>query len=243
VMPDLVVFVVAAAAGIVSAVTGFGIGSLLTPLLALRVDLSAAVAAVAVPHVIGTGLRFVLLKGHVNRNVLLSFGITSAAGGLAGALLNGWASNQWLTLLFGALLLFAGASEISGLARRMRFRGAAAWIAGGLSGLLGGLVGNQGGIRSAAMIGFNLPKDAFVATATAVALFVDGARLPVYLITQGDRIADLTRPIAIASLGVVIGTLIGSRVLSRIPEVWFRRILAVVLWLLGIAMIVRGLAG
>jgi uncharacterized membrane protein YfcA len=241
--PDLIVFAVAAAAGVVSAVTGFGIGSLLTPLLALRVDLSVAVAAVAVPHVIGTALRFLLLKGHVDRNVLLSFGITSAAGGLVGAMLNGWASNQWLTLLFGALLLFAAASEISGLARRMQFRGAVAWIAGGLSGLLGGLVGNQGGIRSAAMIGFNLPKEVFVATATAVALFVDGARLPVYLVTHGDRIADLTRPIAIASLGVVIGTLIGSRALTRIPDVWFRRILAVVLWLLGVAMIVRGLAG
>jgi len=242
-MPDLVVFAVAAAAGIVSAVTGFGIGSLLTPLLALRVDLSAAVAAVAVPHVIGTGLRFLLLKARIDRSVLLSFGITSAAGGLVGALLNGWASSRWLTLLFGALLLFAAASEISGLARRMRLQGAAAWIAGAVSGLLGGLVGNQGGIRSAALIAFNLPKDVFVATATAVALFVDGARLPVYLVTQGDRMADLTRPIAIASLGVVIGTLIGSRALARIPEVWFRRILAVVLWLLGVAMIVRGLAG
>jgi uncharacterized protein len=241
-LPDVTVALIAALAGIVSAVTGFGIGSLLTPLLALRVDLSVAVAAVAIPHVIGTALRFALLKGRIDRKVLWSFGITSGVGGLIGALLNGWASNKWLTLLFGALLLFAGASEISGLARRMRFRGAVAWIAGALSGLLGGLVGNQGGIRSAALIGFNLPKEAFVATATAVALFVDGARLPVYLVTQGDQIADLWRPIAIASIGVVIGTLLGSRSLARIPEVWFRRILAVVLWLLGITMIVRGLA-
>jgi hypothetical protein len=125
----------------------------------------------------------------------------------------------------------------------MRFHGAVAWIAGALSGLLGGLVGNQGGIRSAALIGFNLPKEAFVATATAVALFVDGARLPVYLVTQGDQIAALWRPILVASAGVLAGTLIGSRLLTGIPEIWFRRILAVVLLLLGIAMIGRGLAG
>lgn len=242
-MPDLLVAIVAVLAGIVAAVTGFGIGSLLTPLLALRVDLSVAVAAVAIPHVLGTALRFFLLKGRIDRTVLWSFGITSAIGGLIGALLNGWANNQWLTMIFGSLLLYAAASELSGLARRMRFSGAAAWIAGALSGLLGGLVGNQGGIRSAALIGFNLPKDAFVATATAVALFVDGARLPVYLVTQGDQIAGFWRPIAIASIGVVAGTLIGSRMLVRIPELWFRRVLAVVLWLLGITMIVRGLAG
>lgn len=233
---------VALAAGIVAAVTGFGIGSLLTPLLALGVDLSLAVAAVSIPHVIGTAVRFGLLKGRIDRKVLLSFGVTSAIGGLLGALLHRSASNQWLTLLFGALLLFAGASELSGLSRRMRFRGAVAWIAGAFSGLLGGLVGNQGGIRSAAMVGFNLSKEQFVATATAIALFVDGARLPVYLFTHGDQMASLWRPIAMASIGVVAGTVIGSRTLARIPEIWFRRVLAVVLWVLGITMIVRGLA-
>ena len=118
-----------------------------------------------------------------------------------------------------------------------------AWIAGAFPGLFGGLVGNQGGIRLPPRWSASIcRKRQFVATATAIALFVDGARLPVYLVTHGDQIANLWRPIAIASLGVVAGTLIGSRALTRIPEVWFRRILAVVLWLLGITMIVRGLA-
>jgi uncharacterized membrane protein YfcA len=242
VISDAVVLIVAVAAGVVAAVTGFGIGSLLTPLLALGVELSVAVAAVSIPHVIGTAVRFGLLKGRIDRKVLLSFGVTSAVGGLVGALLNRSASNQWLMLLFGALLLFAASSEISGLARRMRFHGSVAWIAGAVSGLLGGLVGNQGGIRSAAMVGFNLPKEQFVATATAIALFVDGARLPVYLVTHGEQVAALWRPIAFASIGVITGTLIGNRMLTRIPDVWFRRILAIVLWLLGITMIVRGLA-
>src|SRR5437899_12396609 len=57
-------------------------------------------------------------------------------------------------------------------------------IAGGVSGGFGGLVGNQGGIRSAAMLGLNVPRDAFVATATAIALMVDVARVPVYVFTE-----------------------------------------------------------
>ena len=57
-MPDAIVLIVAIAAGVVAAVTGFGIGSLLTPLLALGVDLSVAVAAVSIPHVIGTAHVF-----------------------------------------------------------------------------------------------------------------------------------------------------------------------------------------
>ena len=227
------------AAGAVAAVTGFGIGSLLTPVLALQLDTRIAVAAVSIPHLIGTSLRFGLMHGGVDRRVLWSFGLTSAAGGLAGAMLYGAASNRWLTILFGVLLLFASVSEASGLARRMRFRGWVAWIAGALSGLLGGLVGNLGGIRSAALLGFDLRKELFVGTATAIALFVDGARVPIYLYTQHEEMRGVLLWIALAIAGVVAGTLLGSRALGRIPDVWFRRVLALMLAVLGTAMLIR----
>jgi len=233
--------VVSIVAGAVAAVTGFGIGSLLTPVLALQVDTRLAVAAVSLPHAIGTSVRFWLLHGEVDRRVLWSFGLTSAAGGLAGAALHEWASNRWLTAVFGSLLVFVAVSEVTGLAQRLRFRGGLAWIAGALSGLLGGLVGNQGGIRSAALLGFGLPKERFVATATAIALFVDGARTPVYLISQGADLAALWQWMAVATVGVTIGTVLGSRALARIPDAWFRHLLAFILAILGAAMLIRAM--
>jgi uncharacterized protein len=238
---DAVILVVAVIAGGIASVTGFGIGSLLTPMLALQVDTRLAVAAVSIPHVIGTAIRFGLLRGGVDRQVLRNFGVTSAVGGLIGAALNSWASTRWLSVIFGVLLLFAAGGEASGLAHRMRFRGWIAWVAGALSGLLGGLVGNQGGIRSAALLGFDLSKESFVATATAIGLFVDGARMPVYVFTQHDELLRLSRWIVVASIGVTIGTVFGSRGLNRIPEAWFGRVLAVVLAILGSAMLIRGL--
>jgi uncharacterized membrane protein YfcA len=239
-MFEVTVLLVSTLAGALAAVTGFGIGSLLTPLLALQVDLRLAVAAVSLPHVVATALRFWLLSGRVDRGVFWNFGLASAAGGLTGALLSGWASNRWLTLLFGGLLLFAAVSEVIGLAGRMRFTGLVAWLAGALSGLLGGLVGNQGGLRSAALLGFGLSKQSFVATATAVGLVVDGARMPVYLATQQQELRTMWLAIAIATGGVVLGTLVGSRALVRIPDLWFRRVLAFVLAGLGAAMVMRG---
>jgi hypothetical protein len=147
---SLAVAVAGAVAGGVASVAGFGIGSLLTPLLVTHVTTKVAVAAVAIPHVIGTAARLWLLRGEVDRHLLVRFGLTSAAGGLAGALLQGQTTSAGLTIVFGVLLLFVAASELTGLSKRMRFRGPAAWIAGALSGLLGGLVGNQGGIRTPA---------------------------------------------------------------------------------------------
>ena len=63
---DALALIVSVAAGAIAAVTGFGIGSLLTPLLALQVDTRLAVAAVSVPHVVGTALRFWHLRSSVD---------------------------------------------------------------------------------------------------------------------------------------------------------------------------------
>lgn len=237
---DAVIAAVAFLAGIVAAVSGFGIGSLLTPAFALHAGTKAAVAAVSLPHLAGTLQRYWILRRHVDRRMLWAFGATSAAGGLAGALAHIWLSSRYLTVIFGALLILAALAEATGWMAKVRWGRRTAWVAGALSGAFGGLVGNQGSIRSAAMLGFDVPKEAFVATATAIGLFVDGARLPVYLATQWDDIASQWPQVASAIVGVCIGTAIGSRLLERIPRAAFRRIVALLLFALGAYMLAAG---
>jgi uncharacterized membrane protein YfcA len=60
------------------------------------------------------------------------------------------------------------------------------------------------------------------------------------LINQHTEMTTLWPAIALATLGVTSGTVLGSRALARIPEVWFRRVLALVLATLGAAMLWRG---
>jgi len=238
---DVLIILVGLLAGALASVTGFGIGSLLTPVISLSIDARVAVAAVSIPHLAGTALRFWMLKGHVDRRIFWRFGLMSAAGGLIGALLHARASAPALMILFGGLLLFVALSEVAGWARRMRFRGPAAWAAGAASGMLGGLVGNQGGIRSGALLGFDLKPETFVATATAIGLVVDVARMPVYFALYRDEVAGVSGAIVLATVGVLAGTLVGRRLLARIPDVWFRRILALVLAVLGAVMLAQGM--
>ncbi len=226
----------------IAAVTGFGIGSLLTPTLALETGTKLAVAAISIPHVVGTLQRFWLLRQHVDRRILLGFGIASGAGSLVGALAHVWVSSRALALVFGVVVTLAGISELTGWMRRVRWGRRAAWAAGGLSGLLGGLVGNQGGIRTAALLGFDVPKEAFVATSTAIGLFVDGARMPVYLATEWRDITGIWPLVLTATVAVVVGTALGARVLGRLPQQLFRRVIAVLLIILGLTMAIAGRA-
>jgi uncharacterized protein len=227
--------VVGLIAGALASVAGFGIGSLMTPVLALGVGAKLAVAAVAIPHLVGTLQRFWILRRFVDRRVLLWFGLASAAGGLAGAILNAGGTNRAIGAVFGLAVSLAGISELTGWMTRVRWGRRAAWAAGLASGFLGGLVGNQGGIRSAALLGFEVPKEAFVATATAIALFVDGARLPVYLVTQGAEIVAICPLLLVATAGVVVGTAIGTRILGGIAPRTFHRVVGIALLALGIA--------
>lgn len=236
---ELLTFLAALVSGSIAAVSGFGIGSVLTPLLALFMPTKLAVAVVSVPHFIGTALRFWLLRAHVDKKVLRSFGITSAAGGLIGALMQIWVHSKMLGYVLGALLVFAGFTGATGLAKRMRFGKKTGWIAGLLSGVFGGLVGNQGGIRSAALLGQEMSKESVVATATAIALLVDVFRMPVYAATQGGEIVSVWPFLLIATAGVVAGTLLGKPLLQRIPEKAYRAIVSSFILALGLWMIVH----
>lgn len=235
---ELFLGAVAVVGGAVAAVAGFGIGSLLTPVLAVPLGTRLAVALVALPHLVATAYRLWLLRREIDRQVLLGFGLASAAGGLLGAVLHGFLASPLLAVVLGLLLILAGLLELGGLGRRLVLGGRPAVAAGVLSGVFGGLVGSQGGIRSAALLRFNIAGPALVATSTATGLLVDLARVPVYLATTGAELLASWPTVVLLSGGVLVGTIVGAPILRRLPGRHFRRLLALLLIGLGVLLIV-----
>jgi uncharacterized membrane protein YfcA len=228
-------------AGAVAGASGFGIGSLLTPLLLLTMPTNHAVAVLAIPHAWATGIRLARLRFDIHLPTFRQFGIASAAGGLAGALLQSRLGSSVLTIVLAILLVVSGTTQLIG--RPLPLPDTPGWrlLGGILSGLFGGLVGNQGGIRAAALLGFRLSPAQIVATATASALLVDLARVPIYLASFGSVMLENERLLLIVTAGVTLGTLIGVPVLRRIPEGLFRRLLGALLILLGCSLFIAAL--
>ena len=235
---DYLILAVGIAAGAVAGVAGFGVGSLLTPLLTTAMDAKMAVAVVSIPHAIATAIRLWALRAAISRRVLRDFGILSAIGGLTGAFMFTRATGPLLEGVLATLLIVVGFIQVAGLASGFRIPTRWAWSAGLLSGLFGGLVGNQGGLRSAGLLAFGLSPREFVATAAAIALIVDAVRMPVYLITNGEAVFAHARVIAVATLAVVAGTFAGTAILLRLPPAIFRRLVGTVLLGLGLWLLV-----
>ena len=231
---DLAVAFVGTVAGAVASIAGFGVGSLLTPLLTTRFDARVAVALVAIPHAVATMLRLWRLRTDISRPVLRGFGATSALGGLVGAYVFTRAPGEVLARVLGLLLTVVGTAELLGVVQRIRLRGVWALVAGGVSGVFGGMVGNQGGIRSAGLLGFELAPRAFVATAAAIALIVDAVRIPLYVWEAGDEMLAAAPVLVVATGGVVVGTFAGTHVLLQLAPRTFRRLIGAVLLILGV---------
>ncbi len=232
-----VAVVAAVVAGAIAAVSGFGIGSLMTPLLLMWFPARVAVALVSIPHAVASTVRWFRLRRDVDKRVFVRFGIASVVGGLAGALLQATLRSGALTGVLGVLLLVAGTTEILRRPIPLPSSPAVLLTAGGLSGLFGGLVGNQGGVRSASLLGFGLSPRQLVATATASAVLVDLARVPVYVAVSGAALAAHAALILASSAGVVIGTFAGVPLLRRIPDGVYRPLVGVLLVLLGISLL------
>jgi uncharacterized membrane protein YfcA len=229
---------VAIFAGGVAAIAGFGIGSLMTPMLAIEFGTRTAVLLVAIPHAAATGLRLWLLRADVDRRVLMTFGTASFIGGLVGAFFLTVFASRTMGIILGVLLIVSGLGGLTGLTARMRISaGPWAVTAGVASGAFGGLVGNQGGIRAAALLQFGLSGPATVATATGIALAVDAARLPIYLAVGGSEIVANWPYVAVGVVGVVAGTLLATPILRRLPEATFRRFVFALITVLGILLL------
>ena len=188
----------------------------------------------ALPHLAASLLRGWRLRHAIDRRVLVSFGLLSAAGGLVGALLFARLAPRALTIVLGALLLMTATAGLTGWTSRLRIHGPIVWILGALSGFFGGVVGNQGGLRAAALSAFGLSPAAFVATSTAVGVIIDLARTPVYLYGGSATLVRLWPLVAVAGAGVIVGTLVGERVLFGLSPARFRGIVSTAIGLLGV---------
>jgi len=215
--------------------SGFGLGTLLTPLVVLFYPVKTAVVSVAFVHAANNLFMLALFRRRVVWRVVLRFGLLSIAGAALGALLLAGAQASAVQVVLGAVLLAAGLAEIwaaGGRTLRLPPWPGVDLALGFLSGLLGGLVGNQGALRAAYLLGTGLVGEPFVATAAAISTAVDATRLPLYLASpQLSRLH--TSALALLIACAFAGTYAGRGLLRHLSPEGFRRLVAAALCLAG----------
>jgi len=116
-------------------------------------------------------------------------------------------------------------------------------IGGGvLSGLVAGLMGTGGAIRSVCLLSFGLMKEAYIGTSAAIAMMVDATRLPVYL--AHDFLPQGMVLIAIALIPTAfLGAWIGKHIVQRVQPELFKRVVLCALAVVGVKFLINGARG
>ncbi|MBK6952687.1 MAG: sulfite exporter TauE/SafE family protein [Crocinitomicaceae bacterium] len=175
--------------------SGFGLGTILTPVFYfLFNDLALAIAGTAIVHFLNNLFKFLLMQKSVDWKIAIPFGIASIPAAFLGAyllthfedvaLLNYTLGEKAYTVfmmnvVFGVLLIIFAVIELLpnftlNISRKYL------WVGGLISGFFGGLSGHQGALRTAFLTKYKLDKEVFIATGIVIALAVDISRTSHY---------------------------------------------------------------
>ena len=214
---------VAAGAFIAAALTvpaGFGLSTMLTPLVLLVMGPHEAVAVVAVVHGAHNAGKFAVLKKHVDFGAFRKYGIWLVVGAILGALLQNQVPQKPLLALIGTFLIVLPLLSLSESWTGYRIPEASDRIAGFGSGFMGGLSGHQGALR-AMFLTRRLPdKMAYAATASVLALCVDLSRIPVYLMFRHNEIMGHLSLLISLTTAALLGVWVGKRWLKSLKAKW-----------------------
>lgn len=245
--------------GLLVTVTGLGGGSLLLPLLVLVLNVSplTAIGSSAV-YMFFTKIGAVAVhrhRGNIDGKLVIALSAGSIPSSLAGVALLGWlrhhcgdSINDWLHIVIGATLLaislvtliqdLAAKKRKGTLRERLpayfnRYNGAV------LTGIVGGFLAGATSVGSGTVVMmllllfYSLPTSVLVGTDIAHAVILTGVT-SLGQLHLGTVDLHLVRMLLIGSIP---GVLAGAGLTSRVPAVWIRRLVVLVIAFVGFEMI------
>ncbi|MEZ4778245.1 MAG: sulfite exporter TauE/SafE family protein [Flavobacteriaceae bacterium] len=252
-MEIFIISVIAFFVSILTFFSGFGLGTILTPVFMIFFPVEIAIALTGVVHFFNNIFKLFLVGNKANRQVLLYFGIPAVIAAVFGSWLlihitelqplftyHAFGKDiavypvkfiiSILLLIFACIDLFPYFSKIS-------FNKDKLPIGGLLSGFFGGLSGNQGALRTAFLIKAGLTKEAFIGTAVVVSAFVDFTRLSMYATkVTSSRLTDNIELIVCATLSAIIGAYIGNKLLKKVTLRLLQVTVAVMLIIISLGL-------
>jgi uncharacterized protein len=249
----IIISLAAFMAAILTFFSGFGLGTILTPVFALFFPIEIAIALTGVVHFFNNIFKLFLVGMNANKKVLLRFGIPAVIAAFAGAwiLVNitelppllsyQLGSSVFLVtpvkLIVAILLITFAILEFLPTVKKLEFSPKHLPFGGAISGFFGGLSGNQGALRSAFLIKAGLSKEAFIGTAVVISAFVDFTRISVYATRFVDTdLMDNISIVAIATIAAMAGAFVGNLLLKKITLDFIQKIIAVLLIIISLAL-------
>jgi len=252
-MEIIVISIVALIASLLTFFSGFGLGTILTPVFILFFPVEIAIALTGIVHLLNNFFKIILVGKQINWRIGIKFGAMSVIGAFIGAGLLLYLTSDLvlysytiqsktfsitlIKLIISILMIVFALFDSVPALKKIQFDEKKLYAGGIISGFFGGLSGNQGALRSMFLIRCGLSKESFIATGILVACFVDLTRLSIYFsrlsaININDNIALLCSAI----ISAFAGAYLGSKLLKKITLGFVQWTVTVMIIILAIGL-------
>jgi len=252
-MDLIIISLMALTASTLTLFSGFGLGTLLMPVVAIFFPIEVAITITAMVHLANNLFKVALLAKQANRKVLLSFGLPAVVSAFVGALILDALSGMPplleyslldrqmqifpVKLIVGLLILGFVVLELSSWFSAIALDKKYLPLGGVISGFFGGLSGHQGAFRSMFLLKAGLDKNAFVATGVLLAVMVDMSRILVYGWDMAGRTQEIEWPlVTAASLSAFAGAYFGKRLLHKLTIKSIQTVVSLLLILISLGL-------
>ena len=236
---SLLFFLAAFISIIVGTVAGFGTSTIFLPIALFFVDFKTALVLVAISHLSGNIGATTFFRHGMDKKLLLIFGVPSVLLTIIGAYLVVYVPQKILIVALGFFLFLFSIIFLLRPKFRVNANRINTIFGGALSGLLQGLVGIGGPIRSAFLISYDLDKYRYIATLAALAVVIDLTRIPIYLNNDFLQAQYYYYVPVLIFLGI-IGSYLGKRLVNLIPQELFKKLVLIAIGIASIILMIGG---
>ncbi|UCG58093.1 MAG: sulfite exporter TauE/SafE family protein [Phycisphaerales bacterium] len=217
----------------VGTMTGFGTSTIMVPVILLFYPVPQTLLFVGIIHWFGNLWKLLLFRQGIQWKLILSFGIPGIVATYLGASLVFAVSGAVLSRVLGLFLIAYVVYLFAKSSFKVKQSIATGALGGAASGFLAGIFGIGGAVRGMFLTAFDLPKAVYIATAGAIALVIDTTRLTTYLLEGARLQRHLLYGMLIFVPASFLGARLAKRVVDKIPQAHFRKVVAVFLLLVG----------
>ncbi|WP_284653247.1 sulfite exporter TauE/SafE family protein [Flavobacterium terrisoli] len=233
-MEYLVYFILLALmAEILGTVGGFGSSMFFVPIASYFLDFHSVLGVTAIFHVLSNLTKIGFFHKGIDKKLIITLGIPAVVFVILGAYLSQFIDTKWLQI--GLSVFLIALSLFFLIFKKVAIKPTTInSITGGVtSGFIAGLIGTGGAIRGITLAAFNLKMESFIATSAVIDLAIDGSRTIVYGLNGFIHKDDLYL-IPILFVVSIIGTFIGKKLLQKISEAQFKKVVLVLILVTGI---------
>jgi len=225
-------------ASLLGTISGFGLSTIMVPILTLFYPFPIVLLFVGVIHLFGDIWKVIFFKRGAQWKLILLFGIPGILFSYVGAALSVGSSEVLLKRFLGGFLLLYVFYLFLKQSWKIPASNRTSIMGGSLSGFFAGIFGVGGAVRGAFLSAFNLPKEMYIFTSGMVALFIDITRIIKYL-TSGTTLPENLILILLLAIPISLsGAFIAKTIVTKVPQKYFRLVIAVLLGFVALKFLI-----